>query len=442
MVGFAIPAVADDFSKRVDGLVQPLIEGEIAFGMTIGIVDGDKTTILGYGRVSDAKSGKPDGDTVYEIGSVTKVFTGILLADMSARKQVGLDDPVAKLLPESVTVPRKGEKAITLLDLTTHTSGLARMPTNFAPKDPNNPYADYTVEQMYNFLAKAQLAGEPGEKYDYSNLGVGLLGHALARKASLSYEALLVQRLCDPLGMKETRITLTPEMQKRLAKGHSADGDPAANWDLPTLAGAGAIRSTVNNMLRFVKANMGLIETSLQKALDSAQVSQRPIGGGGSIGFGWHITGNNIRWHNGGTGGYHSFVGFNREKKQGVVILCNSSVNEVDALGMGLLKLLAGEEVAPPKVRKIAKVKPETLQKYVGEYELAPGFILTITRDGEKLSAQATGQPRIRIYPESETKFFLRVVDAQLTFVTDADGKVEKAILHQNGQDVPGKKIK
>jgi serine-type D-Ala-D-Ala carboxypeptidase/endopeptidase len=442
MVGFAIPVAADDLSKRVDTLVQPLIEGEIAVGLSIGLVDGDKVTVLGYGHVSDGKSGKPDGDTVYEIGSMTKVFTGILLADMIEGKQIGLDDPVAKLLPDTVSLPRKGDRAITLLDLATHTSGLASLPNNFAPKDPNNPYADYTVAQMYAFLSKHELPREPGAQYEYSNLGAGLLGHILARKANLSYEELVTTRLCTPLGMKETRITLTPEMKKQLAQGHNVDGDPVANWDLPTLAGAGALRSNVNDMILFLKANLGLTETPLRKVLEAAQVSRRPIGGNGSIGLGWHITPDKIHWHNGGTGGYHTFMAIDREKKQGVVVLCNSSVTEVDALGINLMKLLAGKEVAPPKVRKIAKVKPDTLETYVGAYELAPNFILTVTRNGDKLLAQATGQPRFRIYPESDMKFYYRVVDAQVTFVTDTDKKVEKVILHQNGNDVPGKKIK
>ena len=125
-----------------------------------------------------------------------------------------------------------------------------------------------------------------------------------------------------------------------------------------------------------------------------------------------------------------------------MVVLCNSSANEVDTLGFNILKMLAGEEVTPPKIQPVAKVKSEILEKYVGQYELAPSFILTVTRDEEKLMVQATGQPRFRVYPESETKFYYRVVDAQLTFATDTNGKVEKAILHQNGNDTPGKKIK
>lgn len=442
VVGCALPVSAEDLKARVDKIVKPYLENEVAAGFAIGIIDGDKVTLLNYGHVTDEKSGPPDSNTVFEIGSITKVFTGILLADMIERKEVRLEDPVSKLLLDTVKIPGKGDRAITLLDLTTHTAGLPSLPDNMTPKDPNNPYADYTVQQMYDYLSKATLSREPGAQYEYSNLGVGLLGHALARKAGMSYEELVMKRICEPLGMKETRITLTADMQKRMAKGHNADGDPAQTWDLPTFAGAGALRSTVNDMLRFVKANMGVTETPLQPVLKAAQVLRRPAVGQESIAFGWHIRDKKIWWHNGGTGGYHSFIGFNPERKQGVVILNNTFVPSLTVVGFDLLKLLAGEEITPPAMKTLAKVKPETLAKYVGEYELAPGFVLTVTRDGDKLRAQATGQPRFRIYPESETKFFWRVVEARLTFVTNGDGKVGEAVLNQNGQELHGKKIR
>ena len=189
-----------------------------------------------------------DQAAVFEIGSITKTFTASILADMVDHGEVRLDDPVAKYLPPSVRVPSRNGKQITLLDLATQSSGLPRMPSNFTPKDSLNPYADYTVQQMYAFLSSYALTRDVGAEYEYSNLGVGLLGHALALKAGTSYEALVRQRILGPLGMHETAITLTPALRARLAPGHEIDGRVVPNWDLPTFAGAGALRSTVRDM--------------------------------------------------------------------------------------------------------------------------------------------------------------------------------------------------
>ncbi len=225
---------------KIDALAQPLAEGGFVYGMAVGLVNEQGTQIVGYGRTSEQDPSPPAADTEFEIGSITKVFTGLLLAEMVERKQVELDEPVARLLGDSFTIPKRDEHEITLVQLATHTSGLPRMPNNFKPKDPLNPYADYTVEQLAEFLAKHKLGREPGKRSSYSNLGMGLLGHALAVKSGKSYEALVRETICQPLGMNDTMITLDAGARKRLAQGHDADGRPAANWDIPALAGAGA----------------------------------------------------------------------------------------------------------------------------------------------------------------------------------------------------------
>src|SRR4029453_3090616 len=142
-------------------------------------------------------------------------------------------------------------------DLATHTSGLPRLPSPFTPKNPANPYADYSVEDLYRFLSSHELRRDIGSQYEYSNLGGGLLGHVLARRAGMDYEALVRARITGPLGMNDTRIVLTPEMRGRLAAGHNAALKPVPNWDLPTLAGAGALRSTVNDLLKFAAMAAG-----------------------------------------------------------------------------------------------------------------------------------------------------------------------------------------
>jgi CubicO group peptidase (beta-lactamase class C family) len=374
---------------------------------------------------------------VYEIGSVTKAFTGVLLADAVVRKEVALDDPISRLLPPEVKAPEYQGTPITLLHLATHTAGLPRLPGNFQPKDPANPYADYSVQQLYNFLSRYRLPRKPGEKSDYSNLGAGLLGHLLARRANKSYEALLVERICGPLQLTDTRIRLTPEQQQRLAKGHNAEGEPEPNWDLPTLAGAGAVRSTAADLARFVRANLEPAGTPLAEALRLSQQPRFVVEGDTSIGLGWHLnTAAKSVWHNGQTGGYHAFAAFLPERRTGVVVLSNTATDLVDAVGSNLLRLQEGLAPVPPQLHATLKLPAEKLEPYVGRYTLAPGAQFTITRSGAQLRAQLTGQPAFKIYPEAENRFYYRVVDAQLTFERDKAGKVTALTLHQNGRDL------
>jgi CubicO group peptidase (beta-lactamase class C family) len=408
------------------------------------IVDGQPSS-FGYGRLSAKDDRQPDGATEYEIGSISKVFTGILLASAVQHKEAKLDQRIQELLPADVELSIK-DHPIRLWHLATHTAGLPRLPDNMSPADPNNPYADYSVDQLYEFLRTFQPNRPPEEKSDYSNLGGGLLGHLLARGADMSYEQLLQERIAQPLQMTSTAIELTPLMKQRLAPPHSADGTPSANWDIPTLAGAGAIRSTVDDMLSFLAAQLEPPEGSLGKAIDLAwQVHWRPNEAGQfSIGLGWHVAHDRqTRWHNGGTGGYHSMMLANRNLNVAVVVLCNTATQEIDRLGEDLVKLLAGVPVEPrkfPKEMEVA-ISADVLVRYVGRYALTPQFVLTVTRKGDELHVQATGQPAVRVFPKSETEWFYKVVDAQLTFKVNDDGKCDSLVLHQNGRDVPGRRV-
>lgn len=382
-------------------------------------------------------------EAVFEIGSVTKVFTAAILADMVARGEVQLDEPVAQLLPASVKVPSRDGRRITLLDLATQSSGLPRLPTNLAPKDSANPYADYTVQQLYAFLSGYELPRDPGATYEYSNLGMGLLGHALSLRAGMTYEQLVTRRVLTPLGMRETAITLSPALRARLIPGHDVAGQVVPTWDLPTLAGAGALRSTVGDLLTFLAANLDSTRGPLAHVLQETHVSRHattsPVM---TIGLAWHILARPdgaIVWHNGGTGGYRSFIGFVPARGVGVVVLTNSAVG-ADDIGFHLLDASLPLQT-PPAPRTEVAVDTSVLGRYVGEYELTPAFHITVTQEGTGLFIQATGQPKFPIYAESETDFFLKVVDAQLTFVRDSAGTVTGLVLHQNGQNVPGRRL-
>lgn len=450
-MNLSIPAEAS-FSTRLPSdaditriLAQRIDEQRQSFGIVVGTFGPEGRRVVSHGRFG-AFYGRPvDGDTVFEIGSITKTFTTLLLAEMAGRGEVGLDDPVAKYLPEDVIVPERGGRQITLTDLATHTSGLPRLPGNFEPADLENPYADYTVEQLYAFLSGYALPRDIGSEYEYSNLGMGLLGHVLARHADTDYGSLLHERVLAPLDMLSTADTVYPDMKNRLANGHDETLAPVASWDLPTLAGAGALLSSVNDLLNYLELLLGAGPSSLQAALATTLTIRRPIGvGTDETGLGWVISGSGddqMIWHNGGTGGYCSFLGFMPARGIGVVALSNTSTEiGVDDIGTHILN--PKRPLAPPPRERVATtVDPAIFDGYVGTYRLAPQFEIAITRQGSSLFAQATGQDRHEIFPESDKLFFLKVVNAQLTFDVGADGRATGLTLHQNGIDQPAPKV-
>lgn len=330
--------------EQVDALVRDPVEKKQIHGLVIGLISADNRIVYGYGEAHDGAGDVPDGKTIFEIGSVTKTFTATLLAQMVQSGEVKLDQPVRELLPKDVKLPSKDDVEITLLTLTDQTSGLPRMPGNFDPADPLNPYADYTAPLLYEALASIKLDRKPGERFEYSNLGVGLLGHALALKAGKTYEQLIVERICKPLGMNDTRITLDEKTRARLADGHNFLGLSMPPWDLNVLEGAGGIRSTADDMLVYLAANIGSIDTPLQSAMKMTHERRASTDAFGDIGMNWIIgTRTGARWHNGETGGYHSFVGFIEDKKIGVVVLSNSTSGRIDTIGTALLEAMLKE---------------------------------------------------------------------------------------------------
>ena len=427
--------------STVLAIVRQRVEEKHNAGIVVGLLHrGERPRVIAYGL--GAADRRLDRNSVFEIGSITKTFTATILADMVRRGDVRLDEPVAKYLPTSVHLPTRNGKEITFIDLSTQSSGLPRMPTNFAPKNAANPYADYDTNRLFAFLGSYELPRDIGSQFEYSNLGVGLLGVTLAAHDGVGYEAMVRRRVLDPLGMSDTRIQLTPEMQEHLAPGHNPAGMPVANWDLDALAGAGAIRSTVNDMLKYLVANLDSASRPLGPAMHDAHRPLRPAGGM-RIGLNWLVlsgAGPDITWHNGGTGGYSTFIGFDELNGNGVVVLSNTSTS-VDDIGMHLLDA-ARPLMIFPKPRPEMQLTPAALERYVGDFALAPTFHLVITRDGATLWLQATGQGKFQLFAEKENEFFLKVVDAQVSFTADSGGSVTGLVLHQNGANTPGRKIR
>jgi D-alanyl-D-alanine-carboxypeptidase/D-alanyl-D-alanine-endopeptidase len=442
---------SDDEIREI--LVKRIDQQKQAVGIVVGVIDPNGRRVVAYGNLAKGDARTLDGDTIFEIGSVTKVFTSLLLADMVNRKEVALDDPAAKYLPENVKMPERIGKSITLRDLSTHTSGLPRVPGNMKPKDPRNPYADYSVDDLYQFLSGYTLARDPGSEVEYSNLGAGLLGHLLAYRAGTNYESLIGTRITDPLSMPDTGITLSSSMQQRMAAGHNLTLAPVANWDFPTLAGAGGLRSSANDMLTFLEAfllaslSKGYKESPLAPAMKAMFEVRRTLGKA-NIGLGWFIfpmDGQEIAMHDGGTGGFSSFVGYDPKKRIGVVVLSNTfTPSGVVDIGLHVLNPkvpLANPE--PPKQRTEIPIDPKLLENCTGRYQLAPDRVLEITREGDHLFAQATIQvngqpmagPKFEIVAESEKNFFVKVTGSQITFETGPDGRATSLIMQRTGRE-------
>jgi CubicO group peptidase (beta-lactamase class C family) len=315
--------------------------------IVVGVVDEHGARIFSAGKLDNGTDREPDGDTIFEIASITKTFTVLALEDMVARGEMHLDDPVEKYLPESVKVPAHNGKKITLLDLATHTSGLPRDPNNLTPTHglPENAFADYTVERMYQFLNAFVLSRDPGERVEYSNVGMALLGHALARKAGTNYESMVVEHICHPLKMDSTRVILTPEMKSRMAAGHDQHGNRAPNWNFLAYDGTGGLHSSAKDLLKYVSANLGLEKSYLTPLMEKTRVIRHRNTSHGDMAMSWSVRseglepGRTFIGHAGGSGGYETFIGLDETQRRGVVVLCSQQGGmSPETLGWLLLK--------------------------------------------------------------------------------------------------------
>jgi D-alanyl-D-alanine-carboxypeptidase/D-alanyl-D-alanine-endopeptidase len=423
LLSIASTAAAQD-APLLDPRVRELVAQRVGSGaypsVVIGMIRGDRRQIEGFGRVGEAK---PDANTVYEIGSTTKTFTALLLAEAVTRGEVTLDTPVQKLLP-GFTIP----ESVTLGELATQSSGLPRLPSNLLPKNAADPYADYTAEDLKRFFATYEPARKAGEQYEYSNLGFGLLGHALARKAGTTYEALVRKRITGPLKMNDTTIALSEAQAKRFAPAHDAAGNTSSPWALGTLEGAGALRSTANDLLTYLAAHMKPKSKAYSLVIEPRRARDAADR---RIALGWNVD-SGVVWHNGMTGGYAAFIGFTADGDRGIVVLTNIS-RDVTQIGFSALR---PESLAAAPAAKEVTLAPEVLAEYVGTYPLAPQFALAVTVQNGQLFIQGTGQQALPVFASAKDEFFSKLVNAQFSFKRDANGRVDAVVLHQGGRDM------
>jgi CubicO group peptidase (beta-lactamase class C family) len=342
---------SQDLESKINELVKPLMDGKKNLGFAIGVYDIDSETprMFYFGRTSKDDETKVSETTVFEIGSITKTFTTTMAVMLERDGKIKLGDPVQNYLPDGVTIHNfSSQEPVKLIHLATQTSGLPRLPANLtasAKTDAKDPYKNYGEEELNFFINNYIPESEPGTKYLYSNLGMGLLGHIMERASGKTYDELLHYYLTDSLGMFSTGQKLSAEMQKNMAKGYTEKGEPTPLWDFDVLAGCGSIRSSLPDMMKYLAFHMGKTDkfefkealTQLHKRRFETDIPNT------AIGLAWHVSETSgdrtVIWHNGGTGGFASFMGFIPETNTGVVVLTNQA-NSVDNVGVEILKYL------------------------------------------------------------------------------------------------------
>ncbi|MBL8523426.1 MAG: serine hydrolase [Betaproteobacteria bacterium] len=432
---FSLPAMAAlPTNAEVEAILEKnLIANQRAKGVAVALVDANGIRVVTAGVARDGQPLK--ADNLFEIGSVTKTFTGLLLAIADEKGEAKLDDPVEKFLPNGLKLRDTAGDPIRMVDIATQRSGLPRLAPNMLPKDPKNPYADYGEADLLDFVKNFRPTRARNAEYEYSNIGFGLLGYALVRAAKVeSFEALLSDRILKPLVMANT--TSDPKrFADRLAQPHDSNLRPTPAWDLPLAhAGAGAMRATAGDMGRYAEAVAGLKEGALSKAISLA-VTTREAGPGriNPIGLAWMsipFGGRTFMNHDGGTFGSSSSIMVDRATKEGVFIVANTSVRVTD---IALHLMDRRHNIAPREFPKQVEVKSETLARYAGVYQLTPEMSITIRVAGNKITAQATRQGEFEIFPESETRFFAKAAPIAITFGEIKDGKAGSFVIEQNG---------
>jgi D-alanyl-D-alanine-carboxypeptidase/D-alanyl-D-alanine-endopeptidase len=433
--GIGLPSDAD-IRKMLADRVDALAGAEDGIGIVVGVVGPQGRRVISYGHLSQGDSRPLNGDTDFEIGSVSKVFTAVLLADMVHNGEVALADPVAKYLPAGVKLPERNGPVITLLDLATHTSGLPFMPDELPVV--NTAVAKNSTARLYQFLSHYQLTRDPGAEWDYSNVGYWLLGQALAARAGTDYESLLRTRVLSPLELASTAITPSPNMKAHLAVGHNAVLQPSLAFAgvsiYADMAAAGGLVSTVNDLLTFLSVAMGYEPSTLSPAMASMLSTRRPMDGSEQA-LGWMVTGkadDQLIMHDGFTWGYASYVAWDPKSRVGVVVLSNQLTNVGD-IGRHLLR--PNVPLEQPTVTKHTEIALDSalLDGYAGRYEVQDEGVFNIARERDFLTIQVPGSwglPKFRLRPESRRDFFVAELPIRVTFQADNDGRVSGLLIY------------
>jgi CubicO group peptidase (beta-lactamase class C family) len=337
-------------SPPVKNFILDQIVNKSKAAIVIGFVDPNGTRIFSFGNISKANNIPVNENTLFDIGSITKTFTTLLLADMAKQGIVNLNDPIEKYLPANVKVPQYNGVKITLEDLASHTSGLPEWPSNIWLNNNVGVFnPNYNETMLYQGLSNTTLTREPGSQSQYSSFGIGLLAHILSVKAGLPYEQLVKHRILDVLGMNDTKITLSPnDIKNRFSIGHQGGKEITTPTIPEIVAGAGAFRSTGNDLLKYTSANLGFLHTKLDDAIQLYHliihpiIPSNPMNYSEYVALDWRVItnlGTETLSHEGAINGWNALVEFIPTKQIGVVLLCSCDTKDVDMHNIGFVLL-------------------------------------------------------------------------------------------------------
>jgi serine-type D-Ala-D-Ala carboxypeptidase/endopeptidase len=428
-------------SLPVDGYIRDILAKRIdaqgdGVAIIVGLIDqGGARRLVSYGAL-EPEQGQLDGDTLFEIGSLTKVFTALLLAEMVEQGEVALTDPLAAYVDADTQVPEGNGRRITLFDLATHTAGLPMMPSNFPPFD--DPAArQYSAAELGTFLSAFTLPRDIGAERQYSNVGYSLLGYALARRAGADYERVIHERVIGPLGLTSTVLTVPPGLRERLAIGHDASSARAAPFTFPILAPAGGLVSSTNDLLRFLAVALRYQDSPLAPALTASLDATWPMATGRAQALGWVVE-DELIYHDGGTLGYASSLAWDQNRRVGVVILSNSVVSVGD-ISRHLLRRDRPLNEPTTTRRTEIPVDPALANCYVGRYD-SPGGTFLVAREGDSLTIglpESWGLPTLRLRAENERDFFTVEVPIRATFALERAGCTQQLSIYPPGATTP-----
>ncbi|MFT3667640.1 MAG: serine hydrolase [Pseudoxanthomonas sp.] len=428
-------AMTDDALASV--VRQRLHDDRTGACMAVAVVEAG--TVARTYQCAQAKDAARIGpDTAFEIGSVSKTMTAALLADLIDQGKGSLDDPLSAWLPEGTKLPDYQGKPILLRHVVTHTSGLPALPARMAAPDMADPYAKLDEAALLASLGDVTLTAAPGTTFEYSNFASMVLSYAVARRAGTDMETLLKQRLFAPLGMRNAYVNTAPA-GVRAAVGHTPNARVTSAWHFQTnLAGVGGVRATLDDMVRYVQGQLGSASTPISAAL---QRSQQKVSDAPPMAMNWMLVpvgGRTVYMHEGGTGGFSSFVSFDKDKQRGVVILSDTTWNSIGSLGsLGLHLVDASFPLGTP--RREATPDGALLDALAGEYQLAGGMKMTLRRKGDALEIQAAGQGAYAMGYDSAGDFYPREFDAVLRPQRTADGQAFTWM--QMGGVMPAKRV-
>ena len=434
------PLAATTVDQDISAWVDKAVDYELNQSIVVGIIDRQGKAFHSAGNYSPDDQRQVTAGTLFDMGSAAQIFTASITATLLAEKQLSLQSTLNPLLPQEIEAPAWEGESLRVFDLLTHSAALPELPPNLDPeKNPKNPYAEFKEQDLYRALSNTRLPFKPGYKYYYSKYGYALLGRLLERRTAQDYATLLQAKLALPLNLKNTTAQPTEEQLKNLAHGH-VGFEATSRWDYAAMAGDGGVYSSAEDLLQFLGAHLGVVKTDLSDAFKPLQKPYLKTHiDDTSIGLGWHVTQNGqhqLHWFSSQANGYSVFIGMNVKVQRGVVVLSNSA-RRIDELGF---HALAPDAYPLQNLIEQYPLDPGLLANYTGSYQVSPEIVLEVSREGNRLYAQLTSEPKFRIFPQSETRFRYAQGKREINFKLNAKGKANSIAITENFKTLSAKR--